>query len=112
MPLVTSEAVERCVIGFVPVVQAFETGFLLADEPSTGLEACLRRPSVDFPAVFGLNCCLLLPLAPLAFDFDVLVALPAIAAVPFMLAATDCVRSETAERSRELRQRGDNSYLL
>jgi len=29
MPLVKGEAVERCVMGFVPVVQAFGAGFLL-----------------------------------------------------------------------------------
>jgi len=59
-----------------------------ADELSTGLGACLRAPSWVFPAVFDLNCCLLLLPVLLVLVLDAFAALPAVAAVPFMLAET------------------------
>jgi len=68
-----------------------------ADELSTGLGACLRTPSMDFPVALDLSCCLLPAPVPLALDFDAFATLPVVAAVPFILADTD-VRGERPRR--------------
>lgn len=66
----------------------------LDEEPSTGLEACLRAPSRDLPAVFVLNC-VLLPagFVPPGFPLEALADDSGADVLPFIV--VDMLRSTT-----------------